>query len=527
MDCALVFPPLWYFSTVPADLSYVHAWLTHQGLEVGVWNLSAAFQHEKYGHTRGFQRLQNPNSYSDLQTLRTAHSALRETSKQLSETFQTPVRFRKLDFSHTTANHLPTALEIGLDPKKNPALTCITQARDAILARSPRVIALAFVHPDQFVQLLAIAKLIRDGGFDGLVVVYGSLEDVVAPADWMEDLVGEPNHRLFEWVDGVVVGDSEVALMGLCRGETDLPNVLWGHNPVKPRLERTALTQWPPLHFGPVIPEHHPYPMPVVDLRLGRGCSWGRCAFCAIQSHQMGYRGGDPDLVAAAMLSAYQTLGTTFFRIRDDLVTPVQLRSLTRAIRALPFKARWMVRARFEPGFTAALLTEAYAAGLEEVWMGLESASPRVRALMDKGVSQETVVRILRQGSEIGLRIRALCIAGFPGETEAEFQETIDFVLTHQEHLSFISLTPFQLARNSPMSADPKRFGLDVIPDPLPKSERLRFLIPAKNMDGSGPIQGSRRFQEAVARLLPWTHRITGPEPTHDWMHASVSRQGW
>lgn len=527
MDCALIFPPLWYFSAVPADISYPHSWLVQHGMTVGVWNLSARFQYENYGESRGYHILQDPKSYYDLTTLKAGHNALRQTAKQIGVQHNSPVRFRKMAFEKDEIHHVPVALEVGLDPRRNPALGLLKQTCSELNAADPNLIALAFVHPDQYVQVLTLAKLLRDSGYARKLVIYGSLEDVVAPADWMDDLVGEPTHMLFETVDAVIVGDSEAALLSLCKGETNHPNIMWGHTPQPPENTRLHLKNWPPLHFEHVISDHHPYPKPVVDVRLGRGCSWGRCAFCAIQSHQQGYRSGDPEHVAASMLSAYETLGTTFFRIRDDLVTPPQLQKLAQVIRALPFQPRWMVRGRFNPGFTRSLLREARAAGLEEIWMGLESGSPRVRELMDKGVAQDQVIRILHDAASIGLRVRALCIVGFPGETDKEFQETVDFVLEHQARLSFFSLTPFQLARNSPMSADPRRYGLEVLPDPLPRQERLRFLIPSSKRDGTPPIEGTRRFNEAVHRFLPWVEQITGPEPTHDWMYASVSRQGW
>ena len=527
MDCALVFPPLWYFSAVPADITYPHSWLTQHGMNVGVWNLSARFQYEQYGQTQGYKILQNPQSYFSLATLRNGHNALRHAAKRLSQQYNAPVRFRKMAFEHADVHHVPVALELGLDAQRNPALGLLKQACEELNAANPNVIALAFVHPDQCVQVLALAKLLRASGYDRTLVIYGSLEDVVAPADWMEDLVGSPTHRLFEWVDAVIVGDSEDALLRLCRGDTTHPNIMWGHTPIAPDKTRATLKNWPSLHFEHVVALHHPYPKPVVDLRLGRGCSWGKCAFCAIQSHQQGYRSGDPEHVAASMLSAHETLGTTFFRIRDDLVTPPQLRKLALAIRALPFQPRWMVRGRFNPGFTPSLLQEARAAGLEEMWMGLESGSPRVRELMDKGVAQADVVRILHDAADVGIRIRALCIVGFPGETDAEFQETVSFILEHQDRLSFFSLTPFQLARNSPMANDPSRYGLKVLADPIPRQERLRFLILSQNEDGTPPIEGTRRFQEAIHQFLPWIETITGPEPTHDWMHASVVRGGW
>ena len=73
------------------------------------------------------------------------------------------------------------------------------------------------------------------------------------------------------------------------------------------------------------------------------------------------------------------------------------------------------------------------------------------------------------------------------------------------------------------MANDPRRYGLKVLADPIPRQERLRF-NPESKSGWTPPIEGTRRFQEAIHQFLPWIETITGPEPTHDWMHASVVR---
>ena len=78
--------------------------------------------------------------------------------------------------------------------------------------------------------------------------------------------------------------------------------------------------------------------------------------------------------------------------------------------------------------FNWRVLEEAAAGGLEELWLGLESISPAVRDRMDKGVSQPVIERIVRDASEVGIRVRALCILGYPGESIEEARATLDWL---------------------------------------------------------------------------------------------------
>jgi hypothetical protein len=200
------------------------------------------------------------------------------------------------------------------------------------------------------------------------------------------------------------------------RGHAEVPGLLaprWGlagRPAARPGEDLRAL---PPLDPGLVCPDAYPFPAPVIDLRMSRGCPWNRCAFCAITAHQAGYRARPVPAVVRDIDGAHRALGASFFRFRDDLLTPRQLRELAGALPALGFRPRWTARARFEANLTRDTLAAAAAAGLEELWLGLEAASPRVRDRMDKGVSQPVVERVLRDAAELGIRVRILCMVGY------------------------------------------------------------------------------------------------------------------
>lgn len=507
-----MFPPWWYFPAVPADLSHTGGALEAWGHDVHTLDLSGATQAALVGSTAGWKALRDPATYPG--GLASAGLALHQAFRSL------PTRAR-LRPATLTLEGDPDDLRVlrahGLDPAHNPALPVLTAAARQITQRAPDVVGITLVHPDQKAQGPVLARLLRDAGYTGIIALYGSLEDVVAPSDFAPDLLG--GHLLFDDVDGVIVGEAESALRALLEG-TPVPNWVTRETTVLPQRYVEDLGALGAPRFADVVPAHHPTPTPVIDLRLGRGCPWARCAFCAIQAHQPGYRASAAARVGAAAEAAHAALGSTHFRVRDDLVTPRQLRELAEAFRELPF-ATWCARSRFEPALSREVLQNARDAGLSELWLGLESGSERIRASMDKGVRSEVVERIVLDCAALGIRVRALVILGFPGETEADFLETEAFLTRHGERLCGMALTPFQLMRRSPMADALERFGLHAAEDPLPAHVRLRHHVPVQALDPD-PVTVKSRFDRIVRAHAHRGHASGGLGPVHAWWDATA-----
>ncbi|MEZ4317648.1 MAG: radical SAM protein [Myxococcota bacterium] len=498
MDAALLFPPQWYFAAVPADLSHSAGSLVARGHTVYAWDGSAALLHHHLGKHPAFQAYQSERTFPNPVAHAAAEDALYQQTRALGVRFGCDWGPRHLRFPDIDEAHVPRALERGRDPFRNPALPLLQQAAREVLALEPTVIAIALVHPDQRVQALTLASLLRP--HHRRIVLYGCLEDVLAPTDFAPSLLGQ--HALFDLFDGVVLGDADDALLALCDPTVavrDAPNTLVSGASALPPRVRQALDAVP--DFSHVRAEHHLAPTPVIDLRLGRGCPWGRCRFCGIQAHHPGYRAGTVDRVVQGMRAAHEALGSTVFRVRDDLLTPRQLAELAAHTASLPFRPRWMARARFTSGLTESVLRSAHAGGLEELWLGLESAVPRVRDAMDKGVPQGVVLRVLEATARVGIRVRLLCMVGYPGETEAEARQTVEFLRSHPT--AAFSVTPFMEVRAAPLSqAEAPR-------DP----SRIDHVVPRATPDWLRPV-----LDEAVA--LGVSRTTPGPDPVHRWLSA-------
>lgn len=535
----LCFPPHWYYAAVPADLLYTGSSLLAQGIPTRVYDLSAGLLHHHLSAGPGFDALRQRDTYLSPARYQKASDAVEQSLQQVSEHFSCQYGFGKLSFPDVEESHLPAALAVGLDPLRNPALAYLQRSVESILAPSPILIAVALVHPDQLVQTLVLGRLLRQAGYRGFLCIYGAHEDVLSPEDLLEDLLpvpGEPLHQFFADFDGAVIGEAETALcllhQALSEGRSlhQVPSLLAPRHglsglPVRGREKLRTLGR---PEFSLINPSVYPYPEPLVDIRMSRGCPWNRCTFCAITMHQEGYRALPVPEVEPDLRAAHRMLRSSFFRFRDDLLTPKQLLALSQVVSRLPFAARFSARSRFEPDLTFDVLQTAQQAGLEELWLGLESASPRVRSLMQKGVEQDVVERILRDAERLGLRVRALCLIGYPGETRQELQQTLDFLVTYQQALASAAITPFLLLRRSPLGQDPARFGVTLLPDPLPRAERLRSVLPATWPDQPSPAALQDALQWAVERLGPrFVAMSSGPSLAHAMIHHSVLARGW
>lgn len=523
---ALVAPPSWYYAALPADLSWSAGALRAAGIAVHLHDLSATTQRDLLGTLPAWTTLRDPAALADAEAGQEAARQLFEACRPISAHFRVRFSPRGLGFPDADGAHLPTAQRIGTDPARNPALPTLWRAVEAVLDQDPALVAVALVHPEQRVGAPVFARLLRESGYRGHIALFGSLEDVLSPMDLAPDLVGSPRHRLWDDVDSVVVGESETALVRLATALDagaaleGIPNLLLPHADRLPVLHQEAVDALADPDFEGFDPALYPYPTPLVDLRVGRGCPWGRCAFCAIQAHQPGWRASPVDRAVRTMARAHEQHGARWFRVRDDLLTPVQLRQLGGAAATLPFGPRWSARARFSPNLSREVLQTARDGGLGELWLGLESASARVRQTMDKGVRDDVVDRILEDCAAVGVRVRALCLLGFPGETEAEATQTVDFLVANAHRLASAAITPFQLMRNSPMVADPARHGVVFGDDPLPRHERLRHRVVA-HIEGALPADvlaalvtdAGQRF--AAKMDDPW-----GPTLAHSWMRA-------
>ena len=91
---------------------------------------------------------------------------------------------------------------------------------------------------------------------------------------------------------------------------------------------------------------------------------------------------------------------------------------------------------------------------------GVETGSQKLSDRMRKGYSIEVIEQILKSAAHADILNHVNFLVGFPGETEKDVQETLDFIDRTAKHIHSARINPFYLPPGSPMALAPEKHGI-------------------------------------------------------------------
>ncbi len=199
-------------------------------------------------------------------------------------------------------------------------------------------------------------------------------------------------------------------------------------------------------------------------LALAHGCYWKRCAFCDTRLDYI--RRYDPtpaERIVDRMERIAAETGWMGFHFVDVAAPPKLLKALSRVLIERGLCFTWFTNIRFERAFEDPELTDLMArAGCIRVSGGIETASDRLLALMDKGITIEQTARACRSLTRSGISVHTYLMYGFPTETEQETLENLERVrqLFALGYIQSAAWSPFDLTVHSPVAMNPDRYGI-------------------------------------------------------------------
>ncbi|MGZ3684936.1 MAG: B12-binding domain-containing radical SAM protein, partial [Bdellovibrionota bacterium] len=211
-------------------------------------------------------------------------------------------------------------------------------------------------------------------------------------------------------------------------------------------------------------------------LTLAHGCYWRKCSFCDTSLDYIGrYEAGKATALVDKMVKISLETGSRGFHFVDEAAPPAILKALSEEIIRRGLQFEWWGNIRFDKTFTPELTALMKKAGCVAVTGGLEVASPRVLALIDKGVTVEQVARVTRAFHQAGVFVHAYLMYGFPTQTVQETVDSLEVVrqLFAEKCLQSGFWHRFSATVHSPVGRDPARFGIEVREPRLGKHGRF------------------------------------------------------
>lgn len=168
------------------------------------------------------------------------------------------------------------------------------------------------------------------------------------------------------------------------------------------------------------------------SVMFSSGCPH-RCGFCSgrLLRYYRTQRRRPIDHILYELDHLAATYGLRAFWAFDDEVNINRewLLALCKALGQRGYKWRAFVKAeRFTPEVAQAMAS----GGCVEVGFGAESGSARILETIHKNSTPEINGRVVELARAHGLRVKAFCLVGLPGETRESIQETRDWLLRYR-----------------------------------------------------------------------------------------------
>lgn len=254
-------------------------------------------------------------------------------------------------------------------------------------------------------------------------------------------------------------------------------------------------------------------------LTMAHGCYWGKCTFCDISLDYIGdYQPVTAQLLVDRMEEIIAQTGEKGFHFVDEAAPPALMRDVALEILKRKLVVSWWTNIRFEKSFTWDLCQLLKSSGCIAVSGGLEVASDRLLALIQKGVTVKQVAQVTRNFTESGIMVHAYLMYGYPTQTEQETIDSLEMVRQLFE-LGVIQSGfwhQFALTAHSPVGLDPEAYGV------IPNQKEISF---ANNdidfVDNTG-IDHSQFSDGLKKSLFNYMHGVCFDFPLQDWFEQEI-----
>ena len=254
-------------------------------------------------------------------------------------------------------------------------------------------------------------------------------------------------------------------------------------------------------------------------LTIAHGCYWKKCSFCDVSLDYIGrYETAQASTLVDRIERIVAETGQTGFHFVDEAAPPKMLKALAEELLRRRVQISWWGNIRFEKTFTPELSELLAESGCIAMSGGLEVASDRLLALMQKGVTVDQVARVTRGMADAGILVHAYLMYGFPTQTLQDTVDALEYVRQLFEngciHSGFFHR--FVCTVHSPVGQNPEAYGVQLVPLPpvtFAKND-IGFIDPTPMPKGVDHDVLGQGLKKAIYNFM---HGVGLEQDVRDW----------
>ena len=407
-------------------------------------------------------------------------------------------------------------LKVPFDNKVNVyADICRQLVLRSIKKEKPEVVGISIGTPVQLMAGITFATLIKEAYPDIHVTVGGNI------ITRLKDEFAKLPHFFGKAFDSMITYEGEHSLVWLVealsgkRKISEVSNLIYKDEEGQVHVNETyqeRVDQLPPPDFDGMPWEKYFSPVKLVPYLGTRGCYWGKCTFC---DHGAGYidqfRAKHAEQIVDELEYLKNKLNTKHFMFTDESFPPALFLKLPPMMVERELDIYWTTLIRFESQLLEPETWDmAHKAGCRSLYYGLESANERIIKLVKKDTDIEAAKINLEQAKRVGIWSHVMCFYGFPSETEAEAEDTRNFLIENQHRIPSVEMYFFVLYKNAPVMFAKDEYKIDVKVNPEHDLALDYYYTPES---GQTTEEAMRRYEKFYQEdFNPWAMRINARE---------------
>lgn len=276
--------------------------------------------------------------------------------------------------------------------------------------------------------------------------------------------------------DYMIIGEAEASLPGLVqdilarKDPSDVPGVLSRFDsegrefeaaPLFRELDTIEFPKYEWLDYG-LYTGYDGYRL--VPVSGSRGCVWAKCTFC---SERFQWRRRSPQSIVDEF-EWHAKRGANLFQFNESDLNgdPDSLVLLCEEVVRRGLLIRFMGQLRIHRKSDKAFFSVLRGAGFTSLRFGVDGWSRNTNRIQRKGYPISLIEDNLKACHQAGINVTVNIVLCVPGETEEDVSETIERIVSNQEHITVVEgLNILILAYGNDFYKDPDKYNIKFVGD--------------------------------------------------------------